>query len=1452
MRRIFPALILAVIVVLALPMTAHAASVSVSVLGSDTLGDGSIAKPYATIQHAIDMAATGDVVSVGTGTFSGDVMMKNGVSLYGSGPATIIEGTGADSALTASGIGGGETVWGLSITGGDAFEGGGIYCSASSPTIMLCSIVGNTAFMGGGIYCDALSFPLILNNSINSNFASGLGGGIYCASDGAVIRGNSIVDNAVSVGEVSGSGGGIYCDGASPTIEHNTISSNDAGLGGGIYCGSLSWPKIVGNVISENNAHSGAGIYSYGSSSDVVNNTVVDNTASVLGGGVCRESVGTLRIVNCILWGNGDDLYGCAATYSDIEDGDVGTGNVSADPMFVDRANGDYRLRSDSPCINRANSAEPLPPSIDIRGVARPQGTSHDMGAHEYEGPLDPHVSSPTHTVAAWSAEQTVTIVLTETSETVAPAAGYAISVGSLGSPSPVVTHGAETTSCVLFVPSGRDSYVNLATVDADGNWSNGTSFGPIYVDTTAPVTTAVTMPSSAISLSAMDPFSGVALTEWSLDGAEWVEGTRVTPSEPGVYTLRFHSVDAVGNNEAISTMEFDYQPYRYVSLLGSDAIGDGTLENPYATPQHAIDMAVAGQTVCVGPGTFTGNVTMKNGVSLIGSGANETILNGTGSDSVVRFSNLYTDELLSDLTVTGGSATDGGGIYCNASSPTISNVIVTGNTAASKGAGIYCGAASSAVIVNTVVSDNMQTAFRQPSTGGTAIFCSSSSPKILNCTVVDNECRDLRYTLPGAIQSDSLLPTIENCIIWGNMGAGLKLCTATYSDNQDGAAGIGNISIDPRFVSSVIGEYQLRADSPCIDVANPVTAPASDIRGAYRPQGAGSDMGAFEYYDAASASPIDPMLSSATHSAGVWSSSTSVAVELTDARGTVAPVAGFAISVSTEATAPGEVLSRGATTASYAFTAPASGTYYVNVATVDELGNWSEGVHFGPILIDTLAPVDPFLSSASHLVGAWSREGTATLTLAGASDADGSGVAGYSIEWTQDATAVPEPVISHGVETSMTVTGLASDGTWYARVRTVDAAGNWSGGSELGPILVDRAAPVISATPTATVVIDGVTISLHATDALSGVGAVYCAVDGASGVATDTVRLDSVGDHVIEFWAVDVAGNESVHGSRSVRVSPSETAHLGIAGDTRYATAAAVSRRSFPNGANTVIVATGENWPDALGGAALAGAHDAPVLLTGPKWLSADAAVEIKRLKPQHVIILGGVGVVSEDVAVQLRGLAVHGADIERLSGSDRYATSEAIAARVVSDSRLFDGTAFVTTGVSFPDALAAAPLAAALERPLYLAGPHGLSAETLSEMKQAGVSDVVILGGVKAVSEVVPDQLDAASIDYMRISGIDRYATALEIAKQGVAEGLTWNKLAFACGTDFPDALAGGVMQGHDSSVMVLTECDSLDVGVRTALVEQRDIIGEVRYIGGLRAIDQSVRDAVKQLLR
>ena len=123
-------------------------------------------------------------------------------------------------------------------------------------------------------------------------------------------------------------------------------------------------------------------------------------------------------------------------------------------------------------------------------------------------------------------------------------------------------------------------------------------------------------------------------------------------------------------------------------------------------------------------------------------------------------------------------------------------------------------------------------------------------------------------------------------------------------------------------------------------------------------------------------------------------------------------------------------------------------------------------------------------------------------------------------------------------------------------------------------------------------------------------------------------------------------------------------------------------------------------------------------------------------------------------------------------------------------------------------------------------------------------------LLGGMAVVGPDTETRLfGLVGMDNVtRLAGDDRYETAADVAAYGVDEGgLGWNRVAIATGTNFPDALAGGVLQGKVRSVMLLTRPTALDSYTQAALVANKADITTVTFFGGTGALPQLVRDAV-----
>ncbi len=297
----------------------------------------------------------------------------------------------------------------------------------------------------------------------------------------------------------------------------------------------------------------------------------------------------------------------------------------------------------------------------------------------------------------------------------------------------------------------------------------------------------------------------------------------------------------------------------------------------------------------------------------------------------------------------------------------------------------------------------------------------------------------------------------------------------------------------------------------------------------------------------------------------------------------------------------------------------------------------------------------------------------------------------------------------------------------------------------------------------------------------------------------------------------------------------------IPVQGPDRYQTAVQASMKFGT--ASTVVIATGELFPDALGGAALAGAVDGPILLTRSSSVPAEVLAEITRLGASKIYVLGSTAAVSAAAFNQLDA-KIAGTPV-RLGGADRYATASLVAAETI---RLlgsgYQGGAFLATGLNFPDALAASPLMYAKGMPLILSNANG------GFSVPAGVTKVKVLGSTSVVPASVVTALGAKYDG--RLFGANRYATAKAVAEYGVAQGMVWNNLGVATGQNFPDALCAGPLLGEESSVLLLTTSATIASEPAAALGAHKNAIDQYYLFGGLPALSANVRAQIALILK
>ncbi|MDP8268418.1 MAG: T9SS type A sorting domain-containing protein [Candidatus Tenebribacter davisii] len=319
-----------------------------------------------SIQEGINVAVDGDTILVQPGTYVENINY-NGKNVTVSSlfittadtsyiSTTIIDGGGNDSVITfTSGEDSTTSLIGFTIQNGFAVtDGGGIYCDSSSPTLEYLVVKNNTCSngRGGGIHCRLNSHPYITHTKIIFNIAEYGGGGYFYSSP--IIEFSEIQNNVAH-----SDGGGFSFYGANDCILRNVTITNNFANG------------------NDGNG-SGGGIITYSSSLTLDKVTLSDNNASDSGGGLFWNYNTSLNLVNSILWNNlPGDVFGDSGsvTYSNIQGGYTGEGNIDADPLFVDAINGDYHLSENSPCIDAG----------DPTSTYDPDGTIADMGAFYFD-----------------------------------------------------------------------------------------------------------------------------------------------------------------------------------------------------------------------------------------------------------------------------------------------------------------------------------------------------------------------------------------------------------------------------------------------------------------------------------------------------------------------------------------------------------------------------------------------------------------------------------------------------------------------------------------------------------------------------------------------------------------------------------------------------------------------------------------------------------------------------------------------------------------------------------------------------------------------------------------------------------------------------------------------------------------------------------------------------------
>lgn len=696
--------------------------------------------------------------------------------------------------------------------GGASFNGGGVYNAQSSPSFINCKIVNNNGTTGGAMNNFNNSSPSLTNCAFMNNVSASGGGGVYNSNYCSPILTNCNFQNNYGT-----NGASIFnLNNCNIVISNCIFKGNNAYTNGGaIFNTGTCSTNVINSTFADNYADNGGALYnSSGCNYILTNCSFGNNSASVSGGGILNLANASVILGNCIVWGNSHgnliSTGTVSVTYSIIEGGYVGVGNLNLDPLFISTSSNNLRLMPCSPALNSGSNTINAT-SNDLDGNPRLFGSTIDMGAYELQQAALPTIPTPSiATSGATTFCMGGQVTLTSSSTT--------NNLWSTG----------DTSQSITVSSSG-----NYDVVVSYGSSCSISSVPVVVIVNSIPVIPIITASGPTVLC---PPSDSVILTSSNSNSYLWSNGSTsqsITVSSSGNYIVTITDLNGC-TATSIATPVTIGQYILYVKEGGSGTNDGSSWANASGDFQAMIN-ALCVTEVRVAAGTYkpttgtdrTISFAMKNGVNILGGFpnagnpgladrdwiVNETILSGNigavGNVDNSRHVILNTsNDLDSTAILDGFTISDGFSNYLNQSyaaglanrnsSPTIANCHFINNTSITVGGGMSNFLNSNPTIINCNFSNNS-------SPGGGGLYNDISSPTIINCNFYNNIGGS--FGGGGILNNQESFPIITNCSftnnandnyggggILNNSGASPVINNCVFIDNSaSGGGGITN-----------------------------------------------------------------------------------------------------------------------------------------------------------------------------------------------------------------------------------------------------------------------------------------------------------------------------------------------------------------------------------------------------------------------------------------------------------------------------------------------------------------------------------------------------------------------------------------------------------------------------------------------------------------------------------